>query len=137
MPGRRHPGPQLSLPTLDAREFLAVGRKLAPLRDEGVLVIGSGFLTHNMRAIDPRPGATPPAWASELDAWAGGVIARRDHDALVDYRARAPGVRIALPTHEHFVPMVVAAGAAEHDAATFPITGFWMGSFTRRSVQLG
>jgi 4,5-DOPA dioxygenase extradiol len=66
------------------------------------------------------------------------VIARRDLDALLDYRARAPGVREALPTHEHFVPVIVAAGAAGDAAPTFPITGFWWGgAMTRRSVQFG
>jgi 4,5-DOPA dioxygenase extradiol len=130
---------QASLPTMDARALFALGRALAPLRREGILIVGSGFLTHNMRALDPRPSATTPAWAAEFDAWTADVLARRDVDALVDYRARAPGVRLALPTHEHFVPVTVAMGAAIDDApaVSFPITGFMAGSFTRRSVQLG
>jgi len=130
---------QLSLPTMEAAPLLALGRALAPLRREGVLVVGSGFLTHNMRAIDPRPGAAPQSWATELDHWAAEVLARRDVDALADYRRRAPGVREALPTHEHFVPVCVALGAAADGTGpvTFPITGFANGSFTRRSVQLG
>jgi len=66
------------------------------------------------------------------------VIARRDVDALLDYRARAPGVRESLPTHEHFVPVIVSAGAAGDATPTFPITGFWWGgAMTRRSVQFG
>jgi 4,5-DOPA dioxygenase extradiol len=67
------------------------------------------------------------------------VLARRDADALVDYRQRAPGVRMALPTHEHFVPVVVAMGASVDQAepVRFPITGFTYGTFTRRSVQFG
>src|SRR5207244_475806 len=99
---------------------------LAPLRREGVLIVGSGFLTHNLRAMDWRPDAVTPAWASELDAWAADVLLRRDADALVQYRAVAPGVRQALPTVEHFVPVIVALGASLPDggAATFPITGF-------------
>jgi 4,5-DOPA dioxygenase extradiol len=131
---------QVSLPTMDPRELHALGESLAPLREEGVLIVGSGFLTHNLRAIDPRPGAPVPAWAQELDAWAAETLGRRDVDALLDYRARAPGVRVALPTHEHFVPVVVAMGAAAPDPSakvTFPITGFWLGSATRRSVQIG
>ncbi len=126
---------QLSLPSMDPKELFAVGRALAPLRDEGVLVIGSGFLTHNLRALRL---AQTPAWASEFDGWAADVIARRDVDALLDYRARAPGVREALPTHEHFVPVIVAMGATFDRPATvtFPITGFWWGgAMTRRSVQ--
>ena len=85
-----------------------------------------------------RGASITPAWASELDAWTADVLVRRDVDALLDYRRRAPGVREALPTHEHYVPVIVAAGAAGDSAVTFPITGFWYGgAFTRRSVQFG
>jgi 4,5-DOPA dioxygenase extradiol len=126
---------QISLPSEDPRELFAMGQALAPLRREGVLLIGSGFLTHNLRALSLR---TTPAWASELDAWSADVLSRHDVDALIDYRRRAPGVREALPTHEHFVPVIVAAGAAGDDPVRFPITGFWWGgAMTRRSVQFG
>ena len=126
---------QISLPSEDPRELFTVGQALAPLRDEGVLLIGSGFLTHNLRALGLRE---TPAWARELDAWAADVLVRRDHDALLDYRAKAPGVQEALPTHEHFVPVIVSAGAAADAEVTFPITGFWWGgAMTRRSAQLG
>jgi 4,5-DOPA dioxygenase extradiol len=131
---------QVSLPSMDPTELLALGRALAPVRREGVLIVGSGFLTHNLRALDPRPGAAPATWAVEFDAWAADVLARRDVDALLDYRQRAPGVRQALPTHEHFVPVITALGAAIDDPSakpTFPIQGFAYGSMTRRSLQLG
>jgi 4,5-DOPA dioxygenase extradiol len=130
---------QLSLPSLAAAELFALGRVLAPLRQEGVLIVGSGFLTHNLRALDPRPDAATPAWASDFDAWTADVLTRRDVDALLDYRTRAPGVDLALPTHEHFVPVVVAVGAASEraDRVQFPITGFMGGSLKRRSVQFG
>jgi 4,5-DOPA dioxygenase extradiol len=61
---------QASLPSMDPKELFALGQQLAPLRDEGVLIVGSGFLTHNLRAMDFSPGAQTPAWASEFDAWA-------------------------------------------------------------------
>jgi 4,5-DOPA dioxygenase extradiol len=130
---------QVSLPTLDAPTLLELGRALAPLRREGVLIVGSGFLTHNLRAMDMRPDAPAPAWAREFDAWSADVLLRQDADALVDYRNRAPGVRQALPTHEHFVPAVAALGAAVEEAGPvrFPITGFAYGSMTKRSVQFG
>lgn len=124
---------EISLPSQDPVELFAIGRALAPLREEGVLIIGSGFLTHNLRALSLRE---TPAWASELDEWVAGVLARRDHDALLDYRVKAPGVLESLPTHEHFVPVIVSAGAASDATVTFPITGFWWGgAMTRRSVQ--
>ena len=131
---------QASFPSMDSEELFAMGRKLAPLRDEGVLIVGSGFLTHNLRAIDFSPHAQTPAWASEFDAWAKDALGRKDVDALLDYRQRAPGVRLALPTPEHFVPVLVSLGAAADDpgaAVRFPIEGFWGGSATRRSVQFG
>ncbi len=129
---------QISLPTMDPKTLFDLGVALAPLRDEGVLIVGSGFLTHNLRMLDMRPEAAPQSWALDFDAWAGDVLARNDHDALIDYRAKAPGVRMALPTHEHFVPVLVAAGSAQDDSRIqFPIAGFMGGSMTRRSVQFG
>jgi len=128
---------QVSLPTMDPRELFDLGQKLAPLRDEGVLIVGSGFITHNLRTIDPRPGAPTPQWARDFDAFTADALVRKDVDALLDYRARGPGVRQSLPTHEHFVPLLVALGAGVDDPVQFPITGFWYGSATRRSVQLG
>ena len=126
---------QISMPSLEPAALFAVGRALAPLRDEGVMIVGSGFLTHNLGAM--RSPVTPQ-WANEFDAWIADVLARRDVDALLDYRARAPALRLAHPTQEHFAPVLVSAGAAlDADAVRFPIEGFWFGSFTRRSLQLG
>lgn len=129
---------QLSLPSLEPRELFEFGRALAPLRHEGALIVGSGFLTHNMHFAFRRE---TPAWAVEFDAWAAEVLARRDHDALMDFQARGPAARTALPTTEHFVPVIVAAGAAAEEGGdiSFPITGFWpaSGAFTRRSVRFG
>jgi 4,5-DOPA dioxygenase extradiol len=128
---------QVSLPTMDAPSLFALGRALAPLRGREVLIVGSGFLTHNLRKMTRR-GEAPPAWSTEFDAWAADVLARRDADELIDYRYRAPRVREALPTHEHFVPVVVAMGAAmdEPGPVAFPIVGF-SGGLTKRSVQFG
>ncbi|MEJ7596994.1 MAG: class III extradiol ring-cleavage dioxygenase [Kofleriaceae bacterium] len=132
-PGADIPVLQISLPSQRPAELFAVGQALAPLRDENVLLIGSGFLTHNLRALRLRE---TPQWASDLDSWVADVLVRGDHDALIDYQAKAPGVRESLPTHEHFVPVIVSAGAAIGAAVTFPITGFWWGgAMTRRSVQ--
>jgi 4,5-DOPA dioxygenase extradiol len=135
-PGADIPVLQISLPTMDARPLYELGRALAPLAREDVLIIGSGFLTHNMRSLSLRQ---TPAWAHDFDGWCAETIGKRDAGALIDYRSRAPGVRDALPTHEHFVPVLVAAGAAESlTTVSFPITGFWFGgTFTRRSVQFG
>lgn len=128
---------QVSMPGLDAQELFRLGRALAPLRDEGALVFGSGFLTHNMRYAF-RAGI--PQWAEEFDAWAADALLRFDVDALLDFQARAPAARMALPTWEHYAPLLVAAGAAADDPprTSFPITGWWMdGAFSKRSVQFG
>jgi 4,5-DOPA dioxygenase extradiol len=128
---------QLSLPALDAEELFTLGRALAPLTGEGTLVFGSGFLTHNM-SYAFRPGI--PTWAKEFDAWAAEALAKLDFDALQDFERRAPAARTALPTWEHYAPVLVAAGAVAdaRPPVTFPITGFWMdGAFTKRSVQFG
>jgi 4,5-DOPA dioxygenase extradiol len=130
---------QMSIPTMDPKALIALGRKLAPLRREGVLVVGSGFLTHNMHAIDFAGASAIPSWANEFDAWSKDALERRDVDALEAYRQRAPGVRTALPTHEHFVPVLVSTGTSldESEAVSFPVSGFTYGSFTKRSVQFG
>src|SRR3954470_4306853 len=128
---------QMSLPTMNPAELFELGRTLAPLRDEGVLIVGSGFLIHNLRAMDLSPNPQTPAWAAEFDAWAADVLERKDADALIDYRRRGPGVRLALPTQEHFVPALVALGSAadQPGGVRFPIRGFFGGSLTRRSVE--
>ena len=129
---------QASLPSLEPKELLELGKRLAPLRDEGVLIIGSGFITHNLRFVDWDNKYPTPQWAAEFDQWTAEALFTKDVDSLLQYREKAPGVRTALPTHEHFVPLLVALGASLDDPPpTFPIEGFWMGSLTRRSVQFG
>jgi 4,5-DOPA dioxygenase extradiol len=128
---------QLSMPALDPDELFALGCALAPLAGEGVLVFGSGFLTHNMRYAF-QPG-TPP-WAREFDDWATGALRSFDVDGLKNFQERAPAARMALPTWEHYAPLLVCAGAAGgtggRPAVSFPIEGWWMdGAFTKRSVQ--
>jgi 4,5-DOPA dioxygenase extradiol len=136
---------QMSIPTEDPTSLIALGRSLAPLRREGVLIVGSGFLVHNLREwresrmADPTGRSPMPQWASDFDAWAAEAIRRRDVDALAQYRTIAPGVDIALPTREHFVPVLVSLGASldQAESVSFPITGTWLGAFTKRSAQFG
>jgi 4,5-DOPA dioxygenase extradiol len=128
---------QISMPALDSTQLFTLGHALAALREEGVLIFGSGFLTHNMRHAFQKG---IPAWAREFDEWARVALSDFDVDALLNFQERAPAVHEALPTWEHYAPVLVAAGAASagSHAAAFPITGFWMdGAFTKRSVQFG
>ena len=129
---------QISLPTLDPQRLLHLGERLRPLRDEGVLIIGSGFTTHGLPFLrDPRPEAPAPGWSAEFDHWAGEQLARGDVDALLDFRNRAPGMPYAHPTIEHFAPLFVTLGLAR-DPARPPeqvVDGFWMG-LAKRSIQV-
>ncbi|MBM7770994.1 4,5-DOPA dioxygenase extradiol [Actinokineospora baliensis] len=129
---------QISMPTLDPAELVEVGRRLAPLRDEGVLIMGSGFFTHNLRGLDMGrdPAHTPPAWSSEFDDWGNGAVAANDLDALVDFERKAPAARLAHPRTEHFAPLFVALGATV-DRPAQPravVDGFWYG-LSKRSWQ--
>lgn len=116
-PGADIPVVQLSVqPELGPRHHLALGRALRPLSDEGVLVIGSGHLTHNLRDWDRSGRAAPMPYAIEFQAWVKERIDAKDLDTLADYRSRSPhGVR-AHPTDEHFLPLFVALGASREDA---------------------
>ncbi|SFE65938.1 dioxygenase family protein [Blastococcus tunisiensis] len=130
---------QLSLPTSDPDRLLRLGARLRALRDEGVLVVGSGFTTHGLPFLGRSDvlGQTVPGWSTEFDAWAAEALARGDVDALADYRHRAPGMPYAHPTVEHFVPLFVTLGAATvAEAPREPtIDGFWMG-LSKRSLAV-
>lgn len=121
---------QMSLPTDQPAALLALGARLRPLRDEGVLIVGSGFLTHGLPFLrEFRIDAPAPTWSSEFDAWAAEALARGDVDELAAFADRAPGMPYAHPTVEHFAPLFVTLGAASSPDASVhaSIEGFWMG----------
>ncbi|MFD0277968.1 dioxygenase [Kitasatospora sp. NPDC127111] len=127
---------QVSLPTLDPQRLLEIGRRLAPLRDEGVLIVGSGFFTHNLRALS-SDGRVSSVMA-EFDDWGRRALEAEDLDALLDFERKAPAGRLAHPRTEHFAPLFVTLGAGEADLGSqrSVIDGFWMG-LAKRSIQLG
>jgi 4,5-DOPA dioxygenase extradiol len=128
---------QISMPSEDPKALMELGRRLAPLRDEGVLIMGSGFMTHSFEAIrDVMSGRPVPQGVLEFDRWAAETLARRDIDTLIDYRRKAPAAAYAHRTVDHFVPLFIAAGASlEQDAAsTTAIEGFWLAN-SKRSVE--
>ncbi len=129
---------QLSLPTHDPARLLRLGERLRPLRDEGVLVIGSGFLTHGLRYLrEFRIDADAPGWSTDFDAWAAEAMARGDVDGLARYTAAAPGMPYAHPTVEHYSPLFVTLGAATDPGTPGlqVIDGFWMG-LSKRSLHV-
>ncbi|MEU8517189.1 class III extradiol ring-cleavage dioxygenase [Kitasatospora sp. NPDC048722] len=127
---------QISLPTLDPQRLMEIGRRLAPLRDEGVLIVGSGFFTHNLRALS-SDGRISSVMA-EFDDWGWRALAAHDLDALLDFEHKAPAGKLAHPRTEHFAPLFVTLGAGEADldSQRSVIDGFWMG-LAKRSIQLG
>ncbi len=104
-------------PGRDTAHHLSVGRALAPLTREGVLVVGSGHVTHNLRDWMGSQGQRAPLpYAASFAGWLADTLARHDDDALVAYREQAPGAARAHPSEEHFLPIFVAWGAAGRDA---------------------
>jgi len=132
------PALQLSIPTSDPHALLALGARLRPLRESGVLVIGSGFLTHGLPFItaDMVYGYAVPGWSSDFDLWAADALTRGDVETLARFR-RAPGMPYAHPTADHFLPLFVTLGAAANPEAPADtvIDGYWMG-LAKRSFQV-
>ncbi len=126
---------QISMPTLQPQELMRIGRTLAPLRDEGVLIVGSGFFTHNLQAMR---SPTIPSWSVDFDDWGRNALRDGDVDALLDFEHKAPAGRLAHPRTEHFAPLFVTLGSAEDelDQQRTAIDGFWYG-LAKRSVQFG
>lgn len=131
---------QVSMPTLDPAELFEIGRRLAPLRDQGVLIVGSGFSTHNLREMDwhAGPDSHPPNWSVEFDDWLGQKLAAQDVDSLINFQHSAPAATLAHPRTEHFAPLFISLGAtADHGLeSSAPVTGYWFG-LSKRSVQFG
>ena len=127
---------QMSLPTHDPYKLLTLGSRLRELRDEGVLVIGSGFLTHGLPFLtDFRLDAEAPGWSRDFDAWAAEALSKGDVAELASYRTKAPGMPYAHPTVEHYTPLFVTLGAALDPEAPGDqfVDGFWLG-LSKRSL---
>jgi 4,5-DOPA dioxygenase extradiol len=127
---------QLSIPTHDSARLLELGRRLRGLREQGVLVIGSGFMTHGLPFVDWQHPDRVPGWSADFDAWAADALARGDVDELASFRSRAPGMPYAHPTVEHFTPLFVTLGAATDPeaAVTTTVDGYFLG-LAKRSFQ--
>jgi 4,5-DOPA dioxygenase extradiol len=127
---------QLSMPTHDPDRLLDLGRRLRALRESGVLVIGSGFMTHGLPYIDWSNPDVVPGWSSDFDAWASDALGRGDVDELSGFRQRAPGMPYAHPTVEHFTPLFVTLGAADDPTAAVRTTidGYAIG-LAKRSFE--
>ncbi len=134
---------EISYPYVDDAALFALGRKMAPLRDEGVLFVASGGMTHNLASMEfGAPPAPPPGWSKEFDAWATERLSASDVDSLVDWRTKAPAQNLAHPDDGgHYRVLLVALGVAMGGVGAkprveFPIVGF-ESAMSKRSVQMG
>lgn len=129
---------QLSMPNNDPAKLMQIGERLKALREQGVLIIGSGFMTHGLPFLTPAmaSGREIPSWSTDFDAWASDALLRGDVDQLASFKSKAPGMPYAHPTVEHFTPMFVTLGAATDPTAPVETTidGFMVG-FSRKSFQ--
>lgn len=116
-----------------------LGRMLRPLRDEGILLIGSGDIVHNLHTYAwGRHPALPFDWALRFEAHARDLILRGDHQPLVNYELLGRDAELSVPTPDHYLPLLYVLGASdEHDAVTFPVEGMDGGSISMLSVQFG
>jgi 4,5-DOPA dioxygenase extradiol len=125
---------------LPPAEHLAIGRRLAPLRDEGVLVLGSGNVTHNLRLAfgAMRSGdRTTPDWARRFDGDVAKAVAAHDHAFLARALDGDDG-RLSHPTPDHYLPLLYVAGAGvPGEPVSFPVEGFDLGSLSMRAVLIG
>ena len=131
---------QLSIDrTLSPTIHYEIGERLAPLRAEGVLVFGSGNLVHNLRAYAWGQGDVPAYdWAVRFEARARELLGAEDQRPLIDYPRLGPEAMLAVPTPEHYLPLLYAiASRQRHEAVRFPVDGVDGGSISMLSVQVG
>jgi 4,5-DOPA dioxygenase extradiol len=131
-PGADLPVVQLSLPfPRTPAQLLAAGRALAPLRESGVLTLGSGGIVHNLRRLDWEGVAGPQPWATQFDHWVRERLSTRDEASLSAW-PQAPGSAESVPTTEHLDPLFVALGASQ--GAPSPVFEGWqLGSLSLSS----
>jgi 4,5-DOPA dioxygenase extradiol len=138
-PEARIPVVQVSLPDAGPEAVFALGRALRPLRDEGVLIVGSGGIVHNLGLVhlqEKNSGVDP--WAADFDRWIAARLPSQEIEPLFAYRTAAPEADLAVPTPEHFDPIFITLGAAWPDERLDTIyEGFHYGNLSMRSFVFG
>lgn len=131
---------QLSIDETQPPEFhYEIASRLGPLRDEGVLIIGSGNLVHNLHSYSwGRREVEPFDWAVRFEEQARKLLLAGDHDPLVNYEMLGRDAMLAAPTPDHYLPLLyVIAQSKSGDAITFPVEGFDGGSISMLSIRIG
>lgn len=123
--------------TLSAQEHLELGKKLAPLRDDNVLIMATGNIVHNLRKLEWNRPHAGTEWTEKFDREIEKALLTRDTDTLVNYATKlAPEAQLAVPSEEHYLPLLYIYGASnERDTLSFPYEGYEMGSLSMRSVM--
>jgi 4,5-DOPA dioxygenase extradiol len=131
---------QLSIDgTKPAEYHYEVGKRLATLRDQGVMIVGSGNLVHNLRLyVRNDPTVKAMDWAVKFDARAQELMLGKDYETLLRYERLGPEAVLSIPTPDHFLPLLYVLGAADKkEAIHFPVEGIDGGSMSMRAVQIG
>jgi 4,5-DOPA dioxygenase extradiol len=138
-PGADVPVIQLSIDaTLAPRAHYELAQGLAPLRDEGVLVLGSGNVVHNLGAAQFSPTAAATTWARLFNEEVRTALQAAAHDTLIDYERLGPAARMSVPTPEHYLPLLyVLALQRPGESLSMPVDGIEFASISMLSVQLG
>jgi len=141
----KHMYPNANIPTMEMsldynktpKEHFELAKKIAPLRDQGVLIIGSGNIVHNLRAVDWNIDATPYDWAVEFDKIAKECILEKNHRSLIEYEKLGRAALLSIPTSEHYIPMLYTLGLqAEDEQVDFSYEGFQNASISMRCFTL-
>ncbi len=123
---------------LSHRAHYELAESLRPLREKGVLIMGSGNLVHNLGRIAWEEGAKPYYWAGHFDAQAKNFLSDGNHDALIDYEKLGEEAVLSIPTPDHYWPMLYALGAGSRgEQITFPVEGIAHGSISMRAIKIG
>lgn len=116
----------------------SLGEELMPLREKGVLIIGSGNIVHNLGRVDFDPDAEPYDWSIEFDELSRELIDKGDHRALIDYAGLGPAARLSIPTPDHYWPLLYILGLrGQEETVDFPVNGIAHGSVSMRAVSIG
>ncbi|BBN17456.1 4,5-DOPA dioxygenase extradiol [Marchantia polymorpha subsp. ruderalis] len=131
-PDRDVPVLQLSVSSRkDGAWHYALGQALAPLKDEGVVIMGMGQTTHNLREVDRYHSGPPVGWAQAFDTWLSDSLMNKKYEDVCKFMEKAPYARKSHPTPEHFLPLIVALGAAGKDCNSETIHHSWeLGTFS-------
>jgi 4,5-DOPA dioxygenase extradiol len=143
----RHVYPDADIPVVQlsidesrpAKFHFEIGRKLAPLRDEGILIMGSGNLVHNLHTYAwGRHMPDPYDWAIRFETEAKQMMLAGEHKALIEYEMLGPSAKLSIPTPDHYLPLLYVLGTSQAgESVSFPVEGVDGGSISMLTAKIG